>query len=384
MTLADKFCVTSGNGQTLATIAIAALVFVAIALAIWRRRGGSPSLATLGIQGVQNSSPLTAFPSETTTSSSTSTALVRADRSGSLTPATRLEPASRLLGARGMVIWSVADAGRSLEILAAHGYSDALLSRLGPLSTQERVLTALACVERRVRMRPRRGSRLAGIAVPIERGERVIGVLTAEFDPSAGERIHPDADAMVRLLARQMTPFVAAHQPPAIESKNLSAEEALAVFPSARSEELAAAVPYVPEQRPRLSLVPPTAVAAAAAHLPAPLGISPAPAGPEMTQGRILAVPSAKMVVLGAVTDREAAHPPAPSEPAMASGHGLSASGKNVAVNEPRVPTATAMATGTSAPARSASVAVAPATIDDSEPALREARSRFIAGFRRR
>ena len=30
MTMADKFCVTSGNGQTLATIATAALVFVAI------------------------------------------------------------------------------------------------------------------------------------------------------------------------------------------------------------------------------------------------------------------------------------------------------------------------------------------------------------------
>jgi len=386
--MADKFCVTSGNGQTMATIAIAALVFVAIAFAIWRRRGGSQSLATLGIQSVPDGSPLTATAARATAHSNSGpgTALVRANGSRSLSPATRLEPASRLLGARGMVIWSVAGAGRHLEILAAHGYSDALLSRLGPLSTQERVLTALACVQRRVLTRPRRGSRLAGIAVPIERDERVIGVLTAEFDPSAGERVHPDADAMVRLLARQMTPFVAAHQVPAIESGNLSPEDALAVFPSARREELAAAVPYMPEPRPRLSLVPPpsTAIAAAAAQVPAPLGISPAPAGPEMTQGRILAVPSAKMVVLGAVTERGPAAQSPASEPALTSNFGSSASGKDLAIAESRVTVTVAPLPAAPAPAVHANAAVAAPTIDDPEPAIREARSRFIAGFRRR
>ena len=64
------------------------------------------------------------------------------------------------------------------------------------------------------------------------------------------------------------------------------------------------------------------------------------------------------------MTDREPVAQSPASELALTSNFGSSASGKNLAINESRVTVA--------------------AAIDDPEPALREARSRFIAGFRRR
>jgi two-component system OmpR family response regulator len=122
--------------------------------------------------------------------------------------------------------------------------------------------------------------------------------------------------------------------------------ETLAMSAIPRSETLAAAVPFVPEPRPRLSLVAPLPGDAAAQVSPPP-GIGPAPAAREMAQGRILAVPSAKVVVLG--------------------------------------PTAS-FASAAPAPALHARPPLAPPLTADeeSESAVREARSRFIAGFRKR
>jgi DNA-binding response OmpR family regulator len=359
-------------------IAIATFVFVAIALTIWRRRTVSASVASLDLRAV----PVARRRDTPETNIAVSTALVRAPRSQPLAPvAARLEPASRLIGASGMVLWGVSGAGRHLEILAAQGYSDALLSRLGPLGLHERVLTTLACVERRVRTRPRRGSRLAGIAVPIERDERVIGVFTAEFDPASGDRVHPDAIEIVRLLAKQMTPFVAAHQLPVHDTPKLA--EPVAVRVTTRGEKLAPAVGFDAEPRPRLSLVPsPAAIAAArvGSHASPSHGIGAAPAGPEMAQGRILAVPSAKVVVLGALSD----FTPEPSQPQPSE----SGSRGSLPVVKTTVPsTAVGLADFAPAGPPSASHPISkapPSNPDDVDSSIREARSRFIAGFRRR
>ncbi len=365
--VADKFCVTSGSGQVAAMTVIGAFVFVAISLAIWRLRRPVSSVSTLSLATIPVRDRARTDDSETAAPGGA--LILRPHPMRAL--AARLEPASRLIGARGMVVWGVADAGRQLEVLAGHGYSNAFLARLGPLSTQERVLTAVACVERRTRTRLRRGSRLAAMAVPMERDGDIVGVLTAEFDPASGDRVSPDADAIVRLLATQMTPVVAALQSAAAVRPPLAIP--------ARREELAPAVPFLSESRPRLSLVP-SAQAMAAAGGSAASALHPqetarAPVGPEITNGKILAVPSARVVVLGALPDC----PTGPVQKAATEfGH------------EPASPG------GMAPPAvRAAANLRPPATLPDSTPAsalaefnseasLREARGRFIAGFRKR
>ncbi len=109
------------------------------------------------------------------------------ERRGKPNLAQRLEPAARLLGASGMIVWTCSPDGRQLEITAAYGYSDAFLARIGPIELGAPVLTSVAFVEGRTRIRARNGSRLAAIAVPIERNHARLGVLTAEIDSSSGE-----------------------------------------------------------------------------------------------------------------------------------------------------------------------------------------------------
>jgi DNA-binding response OmpR family regulator len=352
---ADKFCVTSGNGQAALVLAVAAFVFVAIALAIWRRRKPMPpatlSLATTGVcHSARRAGPETA--------ASGGALILRPHPLRAL--AARLEPASRLIGARGMVVWGVTDAGRRLEVLAGHGYSDAFLARLGPLSTGERVLTALACAEGRALTRRRHGSRLAAMAVPMECDGDVVGVLTAEFDPESGDRVPHDANAIVRLLAMQMTPVVAA-----------------------QSAGRAPKVPSIAESRPKLAIVPAATVMAAAggsmSSAVQPPDTGRMAVGQDFTNGRILAVPSARVVVLGALSDRpvSAAPPAAPQfarEPAPPTG-----------IAPPAIRSGAALPSSIRPP--SALIESKPASSSaegDPEATLQEARSRFIAGFRKR
>jgi two-component system OmpR family response regulator len=356
--------VTSGNGHVGLAVALVAFVFVVMAFVIWRqRRAVSPAsglnLTTTGIRDV-------ARGRESAAAAPGGALILRPHPLRAL--AARLEPASRLIGARGMIIWGVADSGRRLDVLAGFGYSNALLARLGPISTQARVLTALACVEGRARTRARGGSRLAAMAVPMQSDGGVVGVLTAEFEAGSGDGVPPDADAIVRLLATQMTPVVAAQQ---LQSRSPAGA-------SACQQEPTQTLP-LHESRPKLALVPSTALMAAAggsaALAPFPSETARAAVGPEFTNGRILAVPSPRVVVLGAVSDR----PAAAVQPA-ATEHGRA----------PVLPAEIAPPA-----ARAAAMPRPPSALPDPKPAsalddfdseatLREARGRFIAGFRKR
>jgi hypothetical protein len=149
--------------------------------------------------------------------------------------AARLEPASKMIGASAIVVWRLAGGGRSLDVLAAYGYSAPYLSRLAPLSMQERVMAVAACLKGRPLKRPRKGSRLAAMAVPMRReGDgTVVGVVTAEFDPATGDRISDEAEAIVTLLAAQVTPLVAALAEGASPSSGPAGPSALDEFPAA-------------------------------------------------------------------------------------------------------------------------------------------------------
>jgi two-component system OmpR family response regulator len=220
-------------------------------------------------------------------------------------------------------------------------------------------MTAVACREGQARTRPRRGTRLAAMAVPMEHDGDIVGVLTAEIDPDVGDRITPETDELLRLLARQMTPTVAAQsaigRPPAAPGapRTASAPPPIPAAPDRPAsppvkEERGPVAPPLQDVRPRLSLVPPVPVIAAAAGSAAHALQTPEPArmvaGPELMGGKILAVPSAKVVVLGAVS-QPAVEPSAPPRP------------------EPKP---------------------AAAPMDDPAATLEETRSRFIAGFRKR
>ena len=239
--------------------------------------------------------------------------------------AQRLEPAARLLGASGMIVWTCSPDGQQLEVTAAHGYSDGFLGRIGPIALDAPVLTAVAFVEGRTRTRARKGSRLAAIAVPIERDGLAMGVLTAEVDSTAGDRVSADAEALVRLLARQMVAPLTALSPPAGRRET-------------------SAPPRRPAPRPQTEALPAYgATEMAAAEVPVPSVLaSHAMAGPAT-----LTPPPSTFDPI-AVTVRVA-----PSEPAP--------------VPLPPVPPA-----------------VSHHAEDDPESTLREARSRFISGFRKR
>ncbi len=146
--------------------------------------------------------------------------------------AQRLEPAARLLGASGLIVWTCSPDGRHLEVTAAYGYSDAFLGRIGPIELGAPVLTSVAFVEGRTRIRGRNNNRLAAIAVPIERDHVRLGVLTAEIDASRGDRVSADSAAMVQLLASQMSGSLVALSPLAARA----AAAATARGPSSRPQ----------------------------------------------------------------------------------------------------------------------------------------------------
>ena len=176
-----------------------------------------------------------------------------------------------------------------------HSSAGSVRSKLGAP-----VLTSVAFVEGRTRIRGRNNSRLAAIAVPIERDHVRLGVLTAEIDASRSDRVSADSAALVQLLASQMSGSLVALSP-------LAARAA------------AAAKARGPSPRPQTEVLP--------AYEAAP------PVGADCAEPR---------------TDRR---------------------------SPPRRP---------SAPPQDAPVTATTMSEDDSDSALREARSRFIAGFRKR
>ena len=126
----------------------------------------------------------------------------------------RLEAAMRLLGARGIILWAADAAGRHLHIHASSGYPPSFLQTVGPIPLEARLLTAVAYVEGRARTRRRKGWHLAAMAQPVVHDGRLLGVLTAEMPAELGDTVTAETEWLVRLLALQMGPGLAAELPP--------------------------------------------------------------------------------------------------------------------------------------------------------------------------
>ena len=130
--------------------------------------------------------------------------------------AARIEVAARLVGASGMILWGIDRGGRQLRIHAAHGYPASFLQAIAPIDVGARLLTAVAFAAPGVRKRRRGGGDPAAVAAPVEHDGRVLGVLTVEFDPESCDEVTAEAALLVRLLAMQMGPGLAAEVPPAV------------------------------------------------------------------------------------------------------------------------------------------------------------------------
>jgi two-component system OmpR family response regulator len=326
-----------------------------MALVFWRLRRGVSAVSGLRLAGVASGAAHLRAPdsSESLTGGSAADApLVRhgARASSTVSEAThtrtpiadlaaRLEPASRLIGANGMAVWGLCGDGSALDVLAGYGYSEALLARLGPMPLDAPALTAVACAERRVRKRRRHGTRLAAIAVPMERDGLAVGVLTAEIDPATGDHVTPEAEALVRLLASQMTSIVAALVPATAHFKPAS-------------------------PRPVTALLPAYPIAT--------------PPEPDVTPSPPVEVHPAESVAVPALVEEATAIEQFPSERAARNTPrrlpAFEPIQVRVRVDPPPVPAATI------APARPSATLVD----EDYEASVREARSRFIAGFRKR
>jgi DNA-binding response OmpR family regulator len=344
--------------QVAAAVATPTLLVVGIAVTLWRRRRRGPDdmsprrgSSTLGLSAPASTpggpgAPIglttpvpergTARSDEAPTTAGTIVSPASATVAGVAEAAARLEPAARLLGASGLAVWACSPDRTRLDVLASHGYSADFLGRISPLSLSARVLTTVAFTERRTCTRAKVASRPAAIAVPVMSRGQSVGVLTAEIDPASGSGVSPDANALANLLASQMAPLLTALTSPA---------GLRAVTPPAR---LGVGATRAPGHE-------------APTH-PAPM--HPAPVHP---------------VPMHPAPMHPAPMHPAPVHPAPVHLAPLHPTPDFLSV---RVTVATPAPTP--APETPTAPAAPITTDDDAEASLREARSRFIAGFSKR
>ena len=277
-------------GQIAAAAVTLSFVFLCIALVFWRLRqrvpADAPVSAFAGAIGL-SSVALAAGPAGGVAPRSDEArgagesrvpAVAGVPRAhGKAELAQRLEPAARLLGASGVIVWTCSPDGRQLEITAAYGYDDAFLGRIGPIELGAPVLTSVAFVEGRTRIRGRNNSRLAAIAVPIERDHVRLGVLTAEIDASRSDRVSADSAALVQLLASQMSGSLVALSP--LAARAAAAAKARGLSPRPQTEVLPAyeAAPPVGSD-PRLRRAAPRRSRAPASRYAEPRAVAQSPA----------------------------------------------------------------------------------------------------------
>ncbi len=117
-----------------------------------------------------------------------------------------LERAAAVLGAKGIVLW-VADAGGGLlHPSLAHGYSDRVLERLGPLRADADNVTSMAfrSMQAQSYTDATRGATNA-IAVPLIAPTGCTGVLAAEIGQDRGG---PDTVSIAKIFAAQLATFI--------------------------------------------------------------------------------------------------------------------------------------------------------------------------------
>ena len=122
-----------------------------------------------------------------------------------------LKRAATILGAKGLVLWVADTSGAVLRASLAHGYSDRVLHRLGPLAVDADNVTSLAfrSMQAQTLTGSARGAANA-IVVPLISATGCTGVLAAEV---AEDGATPETVAVARIFAAQLATLVTSSDP---------------------------------------------------------------------------------------------------------------------------------------------------------------------------
>ncbi len=116
-----------------------------------------------------------------------------------------LERAARILDAKGLVLWVSDGSGALLRPSLAHGYSDKVLQRLGPLQVDADNVTSLAFRSMQAQTLTDGKGAATAFAVPLITSTGCIGVLAAEV---AQGKAGGDAVPIARMFAAQLATLV--------------------------------------------------------------------------------------------------------------------------------------------------------------------------------
>jgi hypothetical protein len=122
-----------------------------------------------------------------------------------------LQRAAEVLGAKGVVLWTIEPGGALLRPSLTHGYPERILMRLGPLQVDADNMTSLAYRSMRAQAVNGAGPGTAGaIAVPLVTPQGCVGVLSAEL------RRHqpgPETMPLARIISAQLSALVSPSEP---------------------------------------------------------------------------------------------------------------------------------------------------------------------------
>ena len=130
---------------------------------------------------------------------------------GSLASATDLPDllgrAAELLNASGMIVWVNDGSGEALRPAVCHGYSPAMLARLGAIPHDSENATASAFREGRMHVVPADSTGSGAIVAPLISSINCFGVLSAEL--REGWEARRDVQSLTRIIAAQLATLVA-------------------------------------------------------------------------------------------------------------------------------------------------------------------------------
>ena len=115
--------------------------------------------------------------------------------------------AAELLNASGMIVWVNDGTGEALRPAVCHGYSQAMLARLGAIPHDSENATASAFREGRMHVVPADSTGSGAIVAPLVSSINCFGVLSAEL--REGWEARRDVQSLTRIIAAQLATLVA-------------------------------------------------------------------------------------------------------------------------------------------------------------------------------
>lgn len=119
-----------------------------------------------------------------------------------------LERAARVLDAAGLIVWVADRERKALHPIVAHGYSDQILARMGPLSRDANNAAAAAYRAGQVRTVPADATARGAIVAPLITPDGCVGVVAAEV--RRGAESSESIRALTMIVAAQLATLVGA------------------------------------------------------------------------------------------------------------------------------------------------------------------------------